>query len=86
MTGGDTLGTVPEGIFKHRIMVPFRVRGQMTVESIVPAGEHVVEDVIAVLTDAEGKKLPFYNHTDDQVADTVSLGWHYRPSNQLMNF
>ena len=57
VTGGDTLGTVPEGIFKHRIMVPFRVRGQMTVESIVPAGEHVVEDVIAVLTDAEGKKL-----------------------------
>lgn len=38
------------------------------------------------LVDAEGKKLPFYNHTDDQVADTVSLGWHYRPSNQLMNF
>ena len=57
VTGGDTLGTVPEGIFKHRIMVPFRVRGQITVESIVPAGEHVVEDVIAVLTDAEGKKL-----------------------------
>jgi len=57
VTGGDTLGTVPEGIFKHRIMVPFRVRGQLTVESIVPAGEHVVEDVIAVLTDAEGKKI-----------------------------
>ena len=24
---GDTLGTVPEGIFKHRIMVPFRLPG-----------------------------------------------------------
>jgi V/A-type H+-transporting ATPase subunit A len=23
--GGDTLGTVPEGIFQHRIMVPFRL-------------------------------------------------------------
>lgn len=57
VTGGDTLGTVPEGIFKHRIMVPFRVRGQVTVESIVPAGEHVVEDVVAVLKDAEGKKI-----------------------------
>ncbi|MCI6873551.1 V-type ATP synthase subunit A [Hallerella sp.] len=57
VTGGDTLGTVPEGIFKHRIMVPFRVRGQVTVESIVPAGEHVIEDVIAVLKDAEGKKI-----------------------------
>lgn len=57
VTGGDTLGTVPEGIFKHRIMVPFRVRGQVSVESIVPAGEHVIEDVIAVLKDAEGKKI-----------------------------
>ena len=38
------------------------------------------------LVDAEGKVLPFYNHTDVQVADTVALGWHYRPSNQLVNF
>ena len=38
------------------------------------------------LVDANGKKLPFYNHTDDQVADTIALGWHFRPSNQLVNF
>ena len=38
------------------------------------------------LVDANGKTLPFYNHSDDQVADTVALGWHYRPSNQLVNF
>lgn len=57
VTGGDTLGTVPEGIFKHRIMVPFKVRTQMTVESIVPASEHVVEDVVATLKDEDGKIL-----------------------------
>ena len=55
VSGGDTLGTVPEGIFKHRIMVPFKIRSQVTVESIVPAGEHVVEDVIATLKDENGK-------------------------------
>ena len=38
------------------------------------------------LVDAEGNRLPFYNYTDDQVADTIALGWHYRPSNQLINF
>ena len=38
------------------------------------------------LVDADGNRLPFYNHTDQQVADTVALGWHYRPSNQLVNF
>ncbi len=55
VSGGDTLGTVPEGIFKHRIMVPFKIRSQMTVESIVPAGEHVIEDVVATLKDENGK-------------------------------
>lgn len=55
VSGGDTLGTVPEGIFKHRIMVPFKIRSQVTVDSIVPAGEHMVEDVIATLKDENGK-------------------------------
>ena len=57
VTGGDSLGTVPEGIFKHRIMVPFKCRGSLTVESIVPAGEHVVEDVVAVLKDENGNSV-----------------------------
>ena len=38
------------------------------------------------LVDADGKRLPFYNHTDAQVFDTVFLGWHNRPSNQLVYF
>jgi len=38
------------------------------------------------LVDFEGKRLSFYNHTDEQVADTIQLGWHSRPSNQLLNF
>ncbi len=57
VSGGDTIGTVPEGIFKHRIMVPFRVRDAWTVESVVPAGEHTVEDVVAVLKNENGKTL-----------------------------
>ena len=38
------------------------------------------------LVDDDGKRLPFYNHSDAQVADTIALGWHYRPSHQLVNF
>ncbi len=38
------------------------------------------------LVDDKGKRLPFYNHSDAQVADTIWLGWHSRPSNQLINF
>ncbi len=38
------------------------------------------------LVDADNNRLPFYNHSDSQVADTVFLGWHARPSNQLVSF
>ncbi len=38
------------------------------------------------LVDADGHRLPFYNHKDSQVADTIALGWHERPSNQLIYF
>ncbi len=48
---GDTLGTVPEGIFSHRIMVPFALSKERnwTVDSVAMAGEYAVEDVIARL-------------------------------------
>ena len=52
---GDSLGTVPEGIFTHRIMVPFRQRGRLTVESIAPAGEYTVESHVAKLKDDRGR-------------------------------
>lgn len=53
---GDTLGTVPEGIFQHRIMVPFRLRGKFTVESVAAEGEYTVEHAIATLKDEQGQK------------------------------
>ncbi|MFP4114511.1 MAG: V-type ATP synthase subunit A [Spirochaetota bacterium] len=54
----DTLGTVPEGLFEHRIMVPFNRYGTHTVKSIAPEGEYVVTDQIAVLEDANGNEVP----------------------------
>ena len=54
VTAGDKLGTVPEGIFCHWIMVPFSFREVYTVKSIAPTGSYTVEQDIAVLTDTEG--------------------------------
>ncbi len=51
---GDTLGTVPEGIFKHRIMVPFGAIGTWTVKEIAKAGEYSVTDKVAVIENAQG--------------------------------
>ncbi len=53
---GVGLGSVPEGIFKHYIMVPFDFEGEYRVESIVPEGDYTVIDKIAVLSDEKGNK------------------------------
>jgi V/A-type H+-transporting ATPase subunit A len=55
VSAGETLGSVPEGIFEHLIMVPFRWQGTFTVESIESAGEFKVTDIIAKLKDQNGK-------------------------------
>ncbi len=56
LVAGGTIGTVPEGIFTHRIMVPFDFKGQCTVESVVAAGSYTVEEIVAVVSDEQGGK------------------------------
>jgi V/A-type H+/Na+-transporting ATPase subunit A len=54
---GDTLGSLPEGSIRHRVMVPFGVHGHLRVRSIAGAGERRVEEVIASLEDERGRTL-----------------------------
>jgi V/A-type H+-transporting ATPase subunit A len=54
----DTLGTVPEGAFTHRIMVPFNLYGTYTVSSIKPAGSYNIRDTVAELSDEKGNTIP----------------------------
>ncbi|MBP7264162.1 MAG: V-type ATP synthase subunit A [Spirochaetia bacterium] len=51
---GDQLGTVPEGSFTHRIMVPFNLFGSYTVKSLAPAGSYKITDTVATLVDEDG--------------------------------
>ena len=55
---GDTLGTVPEGLFTHRVMVPFSLRGELTVESATGEGSYPVTHTVAVLKNAAGEAVP----------------------------
>lgn len=55
VTAGETLGTVPEGIFTHRIMVPFAMQGVYKVKNVQNAGKYKLEDEIAVITDEDGR-------------------------------
>jgi V/A-type H+-transporting ATPase subunit A len=50
----DTLGSVPESIFEHNIMVPFTWEGQYTVQSVAKSGAYPIVKEIATLTDASG--------------------------------
>jgi V/A-type H+-transporting ATPase subunit A len=51
---GDTLGTVPEGIFEHRVMVPFTLPETYTVKSVAKEGKYTVNDKIARLQGPRG--------------------------------
>ncbi|MBQ2414076.1 MAG: V-type ATP synthase subunit A [Rikenellaceae bacterium] len=55
VSAGAWLGEVQEQWVSHKIMVPFVMTENYTVKSIVAAGEYKVTEVVAVVTDAEGK-------------------------------
>ena len=54
---GSPLGWVPEGIFQHKIMVPFDKEGEYTVKSVVAEGDYKLTDTIAVIRDAKGEEI-----------------------------
>ncbi|UTC92586.1 V-type ATP synthase subunit A [Treponema denticola] len=54
----DLLGTVPEGSFTHRIMIPFNMYGTYKLKSIKSEGDYTVDDTIAEVTDERGNVMP----------------------------
>ncbi len=57
VAGGSSLGTVPEFSFTHKILVPPTTSG--VIKTLKPAGEYVLDDVIATLED--GTELKMYH-------------------------
>ncbi|MBR5856924.1 MAG: V-type ATP synthase subunit A [Bacteroidales bacterium] len=55
VVAADWLGEVKEGWLPHKIMVPFRFKGDYTVKSVAKAGNYKVTDTIAVVTDENGE-------------------------------
>ena len=54
----DWLGNVKENWLDHKIMVPFKLRGEYTVVSVAEAGEYTIRDTVAVLRDERGMEVP----------------------------
>ncbi len=57
VTAGDRIGTVPEGIFKHWIMVPFGMTDRYTIKEIVAAGNYTVGSQLATVEDERGNSF-----------------------------
>ena len=53
----DWLGNVKENWLDHKIMVPFKLRGEYTVVSVAEAGEYTIHDTMAVLRNDEGREV-----------------------------
>ncbi len=52
---GDYFGTVPEGLFTHRIMVPFTLQGEWTIESIAAPGMHRSHETVCTIKNGKGE-------------------------------
>lgn len=55
---GDVIGTVREGYFEHKIMVPFHLFGRYRLHSIVEEGSYPIDKTIARIADEGGKEIP----------------------------
>lgn len=56
VVAGSALGSVPEGIFSHKIMVPFLLLGEWKVKSIKEKGVYHAKDTIAVIVNDKGEE------------------------------
>ncbi|MFH1038546.1 MAG: V-type ATP synthase subunit A [PVC group bacterium] len=58
VTAGDVLGTVPEGIFEHCIMVPFGLKSEYETVTLAPPGSYTIRETIAEIKDGRGQIHP----------------------------
>ena len=55
VTAGDAIGSVPEGLFDHIIMVPFALKGEWTVKSVNEKGVYNVRSTVATIENSKGE-------------------------------
>lgn len=56
LKAGETIGTVPEGIFDHRIMIPFAWKGDWTIDWVAEAGDYTVDTVVCKAKNEHGEE------------------------------
>jgi len=69
---GSPVGWVPEGIFKHKIMLPFDLNSEYTVESVVKEGDYPITETVALIRDAKGQTIEVKMHFEWPVKIPIS--------------
>lgn len=59
LSRGDVLGTVKEGRFDHKIMVPFSCFEEVTITWVISSGNYTVDTVVAKGRTSTGEELEF---------------------------
>jgi len=80
---GDPLGWVPEGRFRHLIMVPFSYFGKIEIVSIAKPGAYTIETVIAEGKDGRGSVVPFKMLQRWPIKNALIEGKKTRPSRRM---
>ena len=80
---GDAIGSVPEGRFSHKIMVPFSFFGKVRITSVAKAGLYTIDHVIAEGEDEKGNRHPFKMVQYWPVKNALAEGKKVRPTRMM---
>lgn len=80
---GDALGSVPEGRFNHKIMVPFSLIGEYKISWTIAPGSYNVDTVVAKAKDAEGKEYAFTMVQKWPIKNALAQGEKVKPTKMM---
>ncbi|MGD2169696.1 MAG: V-type ATP synthase subunit A [Chlamydiota bacterium] len=80
---GDLLGTVKEGHFEHKIMVPFQQYGSYTVTWVAKQGSYTVEETLVKAKDEKGNEVSFNMLQKWPVKTPLIHGKKVKPSEMM---
>ncbi len=83
LSRGDALGSVPEGRFRHSIMIPFSQFGKIRITHVAKAAPYKIDAVIASGEDEKGRVCEFKMLQRWPVKNALMEGKKIRPTSMM---
>ncbi len=84
IVAADYLGSVPEGVIEHKIMVPFSLSGKATITEIKPAGQYTIDEEIAKIKLEDGNSISVTMTQKWPAKFPIRFGERLYPDEQLI--